>query len=472
MLGDSQNVVISNDVLDAIFKNVEDCKNVVIGSGESLLHIDLLDNLVNRIVESSWRIKELLINSNGTILDEKVISILDRLCRAKQELTVYLRFSRDPFHPVGMGEQAVEFYKKINSNPNIHIIYVGQDLPSPKLDALFYSGKVKKLVEDHPEVYDQYRVFNFAGIKHKIGIYGDRVLCLLRIGANGNVGFDENIDLESFDKLAMGNILNTSLAEIIESHNSQCLIGCDELYDSIYPHLDWANMYLKSKKRSMAIYGESIVYEASTTLRIQQILNARIGACLDERTIKMRESAKERFPFVPTDVIIQQIPLSPVNDNIGTYFAADLLNHSFSKDELSDIIDPETMTAYSEACEDRYADPTRMTMIHSSMQTLAMILQEQKEGKEEDYTKTPEFKALEKINDTFKHNPPPFESMYALRCSNYIATQEQEEAAQMRCEKCHKVIRNNRKNIHCREIGNDRVVCDYCGHEQKITLST
>ena len=66
--GEAQDCTITQGIIDKVFEEVEDCKYISILGGESLLELDMLEYLIDKIVSSNWNIEFFNLTTNGQLL--------------------------------------------------------------------------------------------------------------------------------------------------------------------------------------------------------------------------------------------------------------------------------------------------------------------------------------------------------------------------------------------------------------------
>ncbi len=89
--GDSQNITMSKDVIDRIFEDAADCKQILLTGGEPLLALDEIEYFVDRILKSDWTTSNLAMTVNGTIRDKRLIDIANKFCKSKVICSLYKR---------------------------------------------------------------------------------------------------------------------------------------------------------------------------------------------------------------------------------------------------------------------------------------------------------------------------------------------------------------------------------------------
>ena len=97
--GDAQNVTMSKEVIDKIFEDAVDCKQVLFTGGEPLLALDEIEYFVDKILKSNWTTKNIAMTINGMIRDKRLIDIVNRFCQSKEERTFYVFVSEDADWP-------------------------------------------------------------------------------------------------------------------------------------------------------------------------------------------------------------------------------------------------------------------------------------------------------------------------------------------------------------------------------------
>lgn len=287
--GDAQNITITKEIVDKIFMNVADCDMVSILGGETTLELEIFDYLIERIIKSDWNTKILQLTTNGVIKDQRLIDILGRFCNSTPGRKAYLRISNDMFHARDEYEPAMIFYKNIAEkvSKNIYVLYTGS------ISSLKYEGRAKKYIDEHPEYNSTFSfVASFPYTNRRVKIDGDNIPCILAIGANGNFGFEEDSSFERFDKMAFGNILSNSMADLIDQNNENCLLTCAE------------NESYKIAN-SWRFFNQTIYdVDSSLSLKIYQLYI--------ERMLFIRKWAKENFLCLATQDIIEHIPITPL----------------------------------------------------------------------------------------------------------------------------------------------------------------
>lgn len=287
--GDAQNISITPLILDKLFDNVKDCKIITIMGGETLLELDMLDYFVSKIISSKWNLKSLQLTTNGTVLDDRVILILSRLAE-NTKAHILLRISKDQFHNIKNSEIAYNYYSSHNKHKNISV-----ECSSRPIKNLRYVGRavnyVNSLSVDDIKSMGFTITVPFTKTMHRIRIEDNTVICPIQISVNGNVSLDEEISYDDLDRLSLGNIINSSMAEMINNHNNNCLLCCSE----------WVMQ--QANESSLKRYND---------LGFNQYLTYLAMLCekiMFETIYSIRTSAHKLYTFVPAEEIIRNIPM-------------------------------------------------------------------------------------------------------------------------------------------------------------------
>lgn len=286
--GEPQNITITKEVIDKIFENVNDCDQIAIVGGEPTLELDMLEFLIERIITSDWSTKIIQVTTNGKIKDRRLIDMLKRFCESKKGRRALVRVSNDMFHDRAEYEPALKFYKEAATDvpDKITVMYAGE------IKSLKYDGRAKKYIDDHPEYLSGHSfVMSFPMVNKRIRIEDDFIPCMLLISATGELCNDYNdSSFKTNSRLAIGNIMDDSMANLIEKNNENSLITCME-QDAYYYANSWrfAHYYDFDVMLSMKAYKLII-----------------------ERLLYIRKWAKDNFPLCPASDIIERIPLDPI----------------------------------------------------------------------------------------------------------------------------------------------------------------
>lgn len=294
MKGEAQDLTITEEIIDKIVTDIPDVSRLLLAGGESLLELDKIAYLIEKVANSLWNVKMVEITTNGTICDERIVDIFESLCIKKPECSALLRISNDSFHTKSEYEQAYAFYRPLVNSSNerinlhgakgrIHLLYSNlKDTP----ESLIYSGRAMEYIDSGKGNYShginvQYRIGN----KHRVKILDDIIPCTLDVLANGNICLGEEVSYTLMDnEMSIGNILTASFSEIVDKHNHDCLLLCSE-----------TDLFML----------EEVAKRDSNQFMVINYLKFRNTLC--RRILGLREEAQRRFPNVPAQSIISQL---------------------------------------------------------------------------------------------------------------------------------------------------------------------
>ncbi len=297
--GEAQNLSMSKEIIDKLFDNIDDCKTIYFGGGEVLLEIDLVEYFVNKIIEHNWNTDDIQLTTNSSICDSRIVDIYDKYVRSRENRFALLRFSDDVFHDKGEFESAFHYYKPLideknrqyDSNKNyIACWFASEGRENSDLPYIIYAGRGKDWVENNRDAFAPYgmKLVKYPYLhNHRIKIENGTVCCTLRLCANGNVVFDEDGSYEIDDEISMGNILEDSFADILLKHNNKCLLRCEEASKITYGERYREFIPNMSENGKMSLNIISMVYK---------------------KILKTRELARELYPYLSAQDIIEYIP--------------------------------------------------------------------------------------------------------------------------------------------------------------------
>lgn len=298
MKGESQSISMSKGIIDKLFEDIDDCKTICFEGGEVLLEIELLDYFIEKIIKHNWNTEDIQLTTNGIILDSRIVDIYDKFCKSRENRFALLRFSDDVFHDKAEFENAFNYYQPLIDEKNRqygnkgHIVcyFASKNRESSDLPYIVYAGRGKDFVDNNRNI------FTPLGTKpvqypyqhnHRIKIENDTVCCKLRLCANGNVVFGENTSYEIDDEISMGNILENNLTDILLQHNNKCLLRCEEA--------------------SKITYGEKF-RDFVPNISENERISLNMISLVYKNILKTRELARELYPYIPAQDIIDNIP--------------------------------------------------------------------------------------------------------------------------------------------------------------------
>ena len=224
LCGEPQDIDISKDVIDRLLLQVDEITMLLLTGGEPLLALDCIEYLFDAIKRQKVKVSSIGFVTNGTVLDRRVIQALSDFLQERPECRIIWEISYDKFHDKAQSEKCLKFYQPLVDELGERCSLTFHE----DIDWLHYAGRawgklsvlgipVKGVCDCH-----------FGS--HQIKIVDNRVSCLLRLSANGGVGFAADESFEEHDKRALGNILNESLSSMFERNNRTCVRLCDECF--------------------------------------------------------------------------------------------------------------------------------------------------------------------------------------------------------------------------------------------------
>lgn len=398
MQGEAQNLSISKEIIDKLFKDIDDCKTIYFGGGEVLLEIDLIDYFVDKLVNSKWNTTDIQLTTNGTILDDKIVDIYDKFCKSGEERLAILRISDDVFHDKGEIQNAFAFYNPLIDERNRNYDdkkemvcwFASKHRDSSDLPVIIYSGRGKDFVDNNRSIFTPLGakpvIYPYL-YNHRIKIENDTVCCTLGLRANGNVVFDEHASYEIDDKVSMGNILKDNFTNILLNHNDKCLLRCEEA--------------------SKITYGEKY-REFVPNLSENQRISLNVISMVYKKVLKTRELAKEIYPFVPAQDVIEYLP-TPTDFEVST-LVENIYNRYCNALQANDVINKLDNDTMQKFVSDYKELPKRELDYRLKLFVARIILQDENLyvsshnifGTKDDIVSSQSFAFLSILNDKYK----------------------------------------------------------------------
>ena len=233
MRGEPQDKDINNNVIDKALDETNYIDLLNCTGGEPLLNVDAIEYIVDQIIKRKMNIRGFTITTNGTILEQRVAEQLNRIGKyvinftrnqLKDNEMQYgsnITISTDKYHH-NSPDEAVRFYRQ-HCAEYVLVQKQGAHKKANEIDnankGLVYAGRAKNLPVDSFIVDSPF---------HKIKFENNMVKCPIEVSSNGNVSISAYQTFDEIDKYAMGNILNTSFADMIRGWDYKCPLTCDE----------------------------------------------------------------------------------------------------------------------------------------------------------------------------------------------------------------------------------------------------
>lgn len=329
--GDAQDVTITKKIIDKLFDDLDFCAGFYLTGGEPLLEPDILLYTIDKITEM-LSTRSLSITTNGSILNKDVIDALERFCQAprfknQQDRYVSFAISEDQYHTSGESQSAYDFYKPLFDAANTRLgcadgeermILTRYSPISDEEDGkrviptLIHSGRAVELYRNTDYKYKVGRNVKVPCYsEHRLKIMNDVVYCRVHVTANGDVVLAaEDDSFETFDMCSSGNILEKSLDEIVNEHQENCLITCNE------------TNFLNSERTRAAAQKEEFRFKDSiSTQFLYEVAMIILG---------LRKSVKKLFPILPAEDIIIGLQM-PKSDTEAYVYAETIYKNIPSK---------------------------------------------------------------------------------------------------------------------------------------------
>lgn len=324
MLGEAQNLTMSRNIIDRIFDNVNDCHYISLVGGEVLLEYSIVEYLFNKIIEYNWNVEHVQLTTNGTIFDKRFINLFDNYCKISDCKEIIFRISNDIFHDKEKSENAFQYYNSIPKSEKIKIEYTNG------IKSFKAIGKGKKFVENNPQYRQcfEYVNYNPSVMKNRIKINNNTVFCEMHISSNGNIAVQDEATYEWFDnELCIGNILNNSLGNLIEKHNSECLYTCS----------DTKNLNYLNNVENIDFYKQYI-----SKTNFNEYIKMLIVKKIFKKVLEAREKAQCTFEFLTPQEIILNLKtpkdwLFDVKAEIETIYTYFLQQHNYNYNKIEQI---------------------------------------------------------------------------------------------------------------------------------------
>lgn len=383
MRGEPQNITIDNRYIDKFFYDIEDVETIFLTGGEPFLEPSKIEYIVDSIINKKFKIKFFSIVTNGTILDENVVHILEKLILNSPDTNIFIIISDNPeFYDIKQSKKALEFYRKFIEKNNIINIFVS--LKDDDGKTVVYSGKGKKYVDNFRNKFYPYGRIKVKQpeIKHRLKIQNNKVHCKINLNALGEVGLFNDCSYLDHNNLLFGNLDDYSLTELIDKHNNNCTKLCKEceMFTLVYNNL----VFLPPEMQNIYI----IFYEF---LRLYTL-----------EVWHKRELIKEYLSNLPPSDIIDNLPIAELEDIDFKYF------NSYSEADYKNSVEKYVWERYLEEKEINIDMHEGLDIIMNAIVELKNKQRVSKKGQydifldDENFLKSDTFNWFNKRNEKYK----------------------------------------------------------------------
>lgn len=285
MRGQSQNVDMSEDVMDSILDKVTEFGNLCIGGGELTSVPKIVEVFVDKAIEKSVRIKSVNLTTNGIVFSQELAETLLKLkdyveeCRENpwgfdmsEEKPVMLRVSLDDFHLMEMERLGVSFEKVLDNIKKYQEI-LGEDCVRASYGCdydVLREGRAKNISTD-VHISKQYLPKYLYYMESNKSVV---ISLVITIGVTGEV-IPLNIAFDREKVLSFGNIKNEKLSAIMQRFKMEKVEDSESLYRKTLGYMK----KISTKQRTIKRYSKSKRF--NKRMAVETILQTR-GQSLKE----------------------------------------------------------------------------------------------------------------------------------------------------------------------------------------------
>ena len=142
--GDSENKYMSVDIIEKVLKNTARVNTFLITGGEPLLAKEQLNKIASILKEDKINIRDFIIVTNGTILNDELLNILFLL---SEKTYLELRISIDKFHILELEKRNLLETRNKNIDFLKKYFTVVEELPNDKVYLIDKVGRAANLTD-------------------------------------------------------------------------------------------------------------------------------------------------------------------------------------------------------------------------------------------------------------------------------------------------------------------------------------
>lgn len=231
--GDRESKDISDEILNNIFSDISNIQKLDLGGGEPLLVPNVIEKIIKIILEKGIEVGKISFTTNGTVLAEQQIEIIQRL---KSIAVLDVRLSHDKFHLLEMKRKGLidkyksnllKFKELLGYFPEDKFFHIDNDgirrigraelLTQDDLDAINqweYPTAYWMNVLGSPNAMDIIEILDWE--KDEIKVFGH-----LNFSANGDLTHpDREYSSEDLGPIFKLNVRDKSLLEVLKQYES------------------------------------------------------------------------------------------------------------------------------------------------------------------------------------------------------------------------------------------------------------
>lgn len=214
---------ITYETLNNIFKDIININCLVLGGGEPLLAVNELEYMINLIKDYNVNINEIRIVTNGTVLSQRIIRILENLSNLAN---LFIGVSSDVFHKLEIKRLGLEDKRDKNLEilkNKFNATLYGED--NTHVTLLEYEGRARFLTRERlDEIYtiSKYKYLLSSEINHSFREYTKKYwnnntnILPLTIDVYGNI-VSHALSYENEDKEASITNININKMNLYDS---------------------------------------------------------------------------------------------------------------------------------------------------------------------------------------------------------------------------------------------------------------